>query len=41
MRSVGTHGGYPDGSPSVQLEMINFGDAELEAPVQFRDQRAY
>src|SRR4030095_2245909 len=41
MCPVGTNRGYPDGCPSVQLEMINFGDAELEAPTQLRDQRAY
>jgi hypothetical protein len=39
--AVGTHRGYSNRRPSVQLEMINFGDAELEAPTQFRDQRAY
>ena len=37
----GTHRGDPDAGPSVQLEMIDFGDTELKALAHLSDQRAY
>ena len=40
MCSVRTHRGHPDAHPSMQLEMINFGDAEFKAPADLCYQRA-
>jgi len=41
MRSVGADRCYSDACPSVQLEMINFGDTEIESPTHVGDQRTY
>jgi hypothetical protein len=40
MCPVGSNRGHSDGRPSMQLEMINFGDAEFEALADLCYQRA-